>query len=89
MDAMELSDNAKKILQYFQDGNLKTAEYVWPPIMELLFENDFEACEMAQEELARAGLFELGSPRLSYPISGVRAAALTDNGVRYLSPNPQ
>ena len=43
MDAMELSDNAKKILQYFQDGNLKTAEYVWPPIMELLFENDFEA----------------------------------------------
>jgi len=86
---MDVSDNAKKILKYFQDRNLKTAEYVWPPVMEVLFEDDFEACEMAQEELARAGLLELGSPRLSYQISGVRAAALTDNGVRYLSPGPR
>jgi hypothetical protein len=89
MDAMDVSDNAKKILKYFQDRNLKTAEYVWPSVMEVLFEDDFEACEMAQEELARAGLLELGSPRLSYQISGVRAAALTDNGVRYLSPSPR
>ena len=53
--------------------------------MEALLQDDFEACELAQEELARAGLLELGSPRLSYQISGVRSAVLTDDGVRYLS----
>jgi len=82
---MELSDDAKKILKYFQDRKLKKAEYVWPPVMEALLQDDFEACELAQEELARAGLLELGSPRLSYQISGVRSAVLTDDGVRYLS----
>jgi hypothetical protein len=82
---MNLSDDAMKVLKYFQNKNLKEAEYVWPPEMELLFEDDFEACEMAQEELARAGLLELGSPRLSTQVSGVRAAALTQDGVCYLS----
>jgi hypothetical protein len=80
--AMELSDNAKELLKYFQDRNFREMEYVWPPSMEALFRDDLEACEMAQEELARAGLMELGSPRLSTEISGVRSAALTRDGAR-------
>lgn len=80
---MDLSDNAVKLLKYFRERELREAVYVWPPEMEVLFGNDVEACEMAQEELARAGLLELGSPRLSYEISSVRAAALTQEGFRY------
>jgi hypothetical protein len=81
---MDLSDNAIKLLKYFQDKNFVEMEYEWPPAMEELFKGDLEACEMAQEELARAGLLELGSPRLSYEISGVRSAALTSEGARHL-----
>jgi hypothetical protein len=81
---MELSDDAQKLLKHFQDSNLKEAEYRWSPTMEALFQYDLEACEIAQEELARAGLIELGSPRLSTEISGVRSAALTSDGVRHL-----
>ena len=81
--AMELSDNAKKLLKYFQDRNLREMDYEYPSAMEKLFEYDLEACEIAQEELAKAGLLELGSPRLSYEISGVRSAALTPDGARY------
>jgi len=84
---MDLSDNAKKLLKYFQDRNLREMEYVWPPAMEELFGSDLVACEMAQEELARIGLLELGSPRLSYEISGVRSAALTPDGARHLQKN--
>ena len=85
---MELSDNAMRLLKYFQDRNAREMECVWPPVMEALFQNDLEACEMAQEELAKAGLVELGSPRLSYEISGVRSAALTLDGVRQLQKVP-
>ena len=84
---MDLSDDAKKLLKYFQDRNLKEMEYEWPPAMEKLFGGDLVACEMAQEELARIGLLELGSPRLSYEISGVRSAALTRDGARHLQKN--
>jgi hypothetical protein len=82
---MNLGNNAVKVLKCFQDKNLKEAEYVWPPEMEVLFEDDFEVCEMHKRKLARAGLVELGSPRLSTQISSVRPAALTQYGVRYLS----
>ena len=75
--AMELSDNAKKLLKYFHDRNLREMDYEYPSAMEKLFEYDLEACEIAQEELAKGGLLELGSPRLSYEILGVRSAALT------------
>ena len=61
--AMELSDNAKKLLKYFQDRNLREMDYEYPSAMEKLFEYDLEACEIAQEELAKAGLLELGSPQ--------------------------
>jgi hypothetical protein len=84
---MDLSDNAEKLLMYFRDRNLREMEYEWPPIMEELFRGDLEACEMAQEELARAGLLTLGSPRLSYEISGVRSAALTRDGALHLQKN--
>ena len=56
---MELSDNAKKLLKYFQDRNLREMDYEYPSAMEKLFEYDLEACEIAQEELAKAGLLEL------------------------------
>ena len=85
--AVDLSDNAKKLLQYFQHRNLREMEYEWPLAMEELFGGDLEACEMAQEELARAGLLALGSPRLSYEISGVRSAALTRDGTRHMQKN--
>ena len=85
--AVHLSDNAKKLLKYFQDRKLREMVYEWPPAMEELFGGDLAACEMAQEELARTGLLELGSPRLSYEISGVRSAALTHDGARYLEKN--
>jgi hypothetical protein len=71
---MELSDNAKRLLKYFQDRNLREMDYEYPSAMEKLFEYDLEACEIAQEELAKAGLLE---------ISGVRSAALTPDGARY------
>jgi hypothetical protein len=84
---VHLSDNAKKLLKYFQDRKLREMEYEWPPAMEELFGGDLVACEMAQEELARTGLLELGSPRLSYEISGVRSAALTRDGTRHMQKN--
>ena len=78
---MELSDNAKELLKYFQDRNFREMEYVWPPSMEALFRDDLEACEMAQEKCES----RFNGPRkssTSTEISGVRSAALTRDGAR-------
>ena len=44
---MELSDNAKKLLKYFQDRNLREMDYEYPSAMEKLFEYDLETCAIA------------------------------------------
>jgi hypothetical protein len=81
---MRLSDDAKKLLKYFQSLDLGEGEYEYPGPMLSAFRGDTEACERAQDELSTSGFIKLGSPLLRYASTRIRTAALTSKGKCYL-----
>jgi hypothetical protein len=81
---MQLSDAARKLLRHFQDNDLAHGEYEYPATLLQVFDGDAEACEKAQQELAKWGLLNLGAPATRHGTSRVRSAALSLSGDRYL-----
>jgi hypothetical protein len=82
--AMELSDNARKLLKHFQSNDFAHGEYQYPATMLYVFDGNAEACEKAQQELSELGLLDLGSAAQQYHANRVRSAALSLKGDRYL-----
>ena len=81
---MEISENGLKLLMFFREKNYGLAVYAVPAEQRDWFGGDSVACEQAQAELANADLLDLSRPPPIHVPSGVRAAALTRKGVRYL-----
>ena len=85
--AMQLSDDARKLLKHFQDNDLAHGEYEYPATMLYAFNGNAEACEKAQQELSELGLLDLGSPFPEFNANRVRRAALSLEGDRYQKKN--
>jgi hypothetical protein len=81
---MEPSEDAHNLMMYFKTKVLQIANYALPADQLAWFEGDVAACEEAQTELQSLGLLQLGNPMPAHMSSGVRAAALTREGSRYL-----
>jgi hypothetical protein len=82
---MTMSNEAIHLLNYFttiEGYNLGT--YLVPTQFENWFEGNAAACEQAQTELAGAGLIDLAGQPHKFAKSGVRGAALTREGLRFL-----
>ncbi len=86
--AMQLSDNARKLLKHFQDNDLAHGEYQYPATIVHEFDGYAETCQKAQEELFELGLLDLGSAAPQYNANRVRSAALSLKGDRYLQKSP-
>ncbi|MBV9786518.1 MAG: hypothetical protein JO264_22170 [Acidisphaera sp.] len=83
----DLSDGALRILRHFKENSYDQQVYEYPTKLEALFDGP-ETCEQAQAELAILGLIDLGPERHYADPSGVRAAALTREGARYIKHLP-
>jgi len=82
--AMQLSDNARKLLKHFQSNDFAHGEYQYPATMLYVFDGNAEACEKAQQELSELGLLDLGPAAQQSLANRVRSAALSLKGDRYL-----
>jgi hypothetical protein len=80
LEVIDLSDGAIRILRHFKDERIEQYVYVSPAVLAALFDQ-FDECERAEAELKSDGLVILGLARAS---NGVRPAALTRDGVRYV-----
>ncbi|MGA8078813.1 MAG: hypothetical protein WB868_15685 [Xanthobacteraceae bacterium] len=81
---MELDEDAHHLMMYFKTKALRIGDYAPPADQLAWFDGDVSACEEAQTELQSMGLLELGNPMPAQMSSGVRTAALTREGSRYL-----
>ena len=84
----KLSADAKAMLRHFKDKKLGQRAYEYPDTLAGLFD-DPERSEVAQEELAGAGLLDLapGAPDHVPQRHRVRSAGLTLDGERFISKN--
>jgi hypothetical protein len=78
-----LGDDAKTMLNYFKAKELLQGDYVYPAILEALFDRP-ERCEAAQTELARLGLLDLAAEPSKHRTTKVRPATLSLDGARLL-----
>ena len=85
--AMQLSDDARKLLKYFQDNVLAHGEYEYSARMLRVFNGDAGVCEKAQRQLSELGLLDLGSAPSHSSDHHIRSAALSLAGDRYLEKN--
>jgi hypothetical protein len=80
---IDLSEGAIRILKHFKDDGIEQYVYVPPAELAALFD-EVDECERAEAELSSRRLVVLGLTRSSIDLNGVRPAALTRDGVRYV-----
>jgi hypothetical protein len=82
---MAMSKEALHLLNFFTTiEGYRLGTYLYPKQFEGWFEGNLAACERAQAELAAAGLIDLAGEPHKFAQSGVRGAALTREGQRFL-----